>query len=176
MALTRDKKQQVIEEVESLLASAKLTVAARYAGTSVEAIQSLRHQARDGGTKVKVVKNRLFKKALQNNDALKNIDASAFSGQLIYAFNADDELAPAQSLAAFARNQPQIEFVAGLTADGQILSAEDLKTLAALPTKDQLRAQAVSVIAAPVSGIVNVLAGNVRGVLNVLKARAEQQP
>jgi large subunit ribosomal protein L10 len=175
MALTKDKKQQVIDDVEKLLASSKLTVAARYSGTSVEAMQGLRTQAGDNGTRVKVVKNRLFKKALENLEGYKGIDVSVFNGQLLYAFNEDDEVAPAQSLAAFAKTQPQIEFVAGLTADGQILNADDLKALAALPTKDQLRAQAIGVISAPATGFVNVLSANVRSVLNVLNARAEQQ-
>ena len=174
MALSKEKKQAVVEEVQQLLASSKLTVAARYAGTSVEAMQGLRAQASDNGTKVKVVKNRLFKKALTSVDGLKDLDASAFSGQLLYAFNDSDEVAPAQSLAAFAKTQPQVEFVVGLTADGQILSAEDLKALAALPTKDQLRAQAIGIISAPASSLVGVLSANVRGVLNALNARAEQ--
>jgi large subunit ribosomal protein L10 len=175
MALSKDKKQQVIEEVEALLATSKLTAAARYAGTSVSAMQDLRRQAKDDGTKIKVIKNRLFKKALQNLEAFKELDSAAFGGQLIYAFNEVDEVASAQSLAAFAKTQPQIEFVAGLTADGQIIGGDDLKALAALPSKDQLRSQAVAVFAAPMSGVVSALAGNVRGILNVLNARAESQ-
>jgi len=60
------------------------------------------------------------------------------------------------------------------SSDGKFLAAEDVKVLAALPSKEQLRGQLVGTIAAPLSGFVNVLAGNVRGVLNVLSARADQ--
>ncbi|OVE79140.1 hypothetical protein BVY00_01125, partial [bacterium G20] len=98
---------------------------------------------------------------------------SQLHGQLLYAFNSDDEVAPARALADFAKTNPQIEFVAAITAEGQLLEANAVKDLASLPTKDVLRAQLISTIAAPVSGFVNVLAGNVRGVLNVLNARAE---
>jgi large subunit ribosomal protein L10 len=176
MALSREKKDQVVKDVETLLSDSKLTVAARYQGTSVQAMQSLRHNARDSGTKVKIIKNRLFKKALQNGDAFKGVDDSVFSGQLLYAFNSEDEIAPAQSLAQFAKQHPQLEFVAALTADGKLLSADEVKTLAALPTKDQLRARVVAVIAAPASGLVNVVAANVRSVLNVLNARERNGP
>jgi large subunit ribosomal protein L10 len=93
---------------------------------------------------------------------------------LMYAFNAEDELAPAQALADFAKQQPQIEFIGGLNADGELLSAEDIKVLASLPSKQQLRAQLVGTVAAPLSGFVNIMSGNIRGVLNVLGARAEQ--
>lgn len=174
MALSRDKKNQVIDEVSDLLADAKLVVVARYPGTSVKAMQQLRTLARENGTTVRVIKNRLFKQALASNDKFKDLDTGLLSGQLIYAFNSDDEVAPAQSLAQFAKQEPQIEFVGGLSGDGQLLAAEDIKILSALPTKDQLRGQLVRVIASPLSGLVGVMNANLRGVLNVLDARAEQ--
>jgi large subunit ribosomal protein L10 len=174
MALSKDKKSEVIAEVNDLLASSKLTVLAKYQGTSVKSLQDLRRQSRDNGTQIKVVKNRLFKKVLADNEKFKDIDSNTFTGQLLYAFNAQDEIAPAQSLANFAKTEPQVEFVGALTADGQLLGPDDVKALASLPSKDQLRAQLVGTIGAPLSGFANVLAGNVRGVLNVLNARAEQ--
>jgi len=174
MALSRDKKNQVVAEVSELLASSKLTVVARYQGTSVKSMQQLRRQARENGTGVRVIKNRLFKQVLAGNDKFKDLDTDMLSGQLLYAFNADDDVAPAQSLAQFAKQEPQIEFVGGLSGDGQLLGAEDIKILAALPTKDQLRGQLVGVIASPLSGLVGVMNANLRGVLNVLDARAEQ--
>jgi large subunit ribosomal protein L10 len=174
MALSKEKKAQVLGQVSELLGSSKLTVFARYSGTSVQSLQELRTQARENGTNIRVVKNRLFKKALQESDKFPDVNLGTLSGQLIYAFNAEDEVAPAQSLAAFAKTQPQIEFVGGLSADGSILSPEDIKALAALPSKDQLRAQLVGTISAPLSGFVNVMAGNVRGLFNALNARSEQ--
>jgi large subunit ribosomal protein L10 len=174
MALSKDKKAEVVAEVSELLDSSKLTVIAKYTGTSVKSMQRLRREARETGTTVSVVKNRLFQRALNGSERFKDTSAELFTGQLMYAFNADDEVAPAQVLANFAKQQPQIEFVAGLNADGQVLSADDIKALAALPSKDQLRAQLAGTIAAPLSGFVNVLSGNIRGVMNVLNARAEQ--
>lgn len=174
MALSKDKKAEVVSQIAELLSNSKLTVLAKYSGTSVKSMQQLRNQAQQNGTVVHVVKNRLVKKALESNDKFKAVDLSLLSGQLLYAFSNEDEVAPAQNLAAFAKLEPQIEFVGGLSADGQVLSADDIKELANLPSKDQLRAQLVGTIGAPLSGFVNVLSGNVRGVLNVLTARAEQ--
>jgi large subunit ribosomal protein L10 len=174
MALSRDKKNQVVAEVSELLANSKLTVVARYQGTSVKSMQQLRRQARENGTGVRVIKNRLFKQVLAGNDKFKDLDTDMLSGQLLYAFNADDDVAPAQSLAQFAKQEPQIEFVGGLSGDGQLLGAEDIKVLAALPTKEQLRGQLVGVIASPLSGLVGVMNANLRGVLTVLDARADQ--
>jgi len=172
MALTRDKKEKVISEIERLLSDSKLTVIAKYQGTPVKAMQQLRSSAAADGTTIHVIKNRLFKKALSSDASLRDINTAEMHGQLLYAFNSDDEVAPARSLADFAKSNPQIEFVAAITADGQLLSPDSVKDLASLPTKDVLRAQLIGTISAPVSSFVNVLAGNVRGVLNVLNARA----
>ncbi len=173
MALSKDKKNDVVAEVADLLAASKMTVITKYEGTTVKAMQTLRHEARQNGTKVKVIKNRLVIKALQQSDAFKDIDASVLQGMLLYTFNSEDEVAPAQSIAQFARANPTLQFVGAITSDGSLISADDVKALAALPSKDQLRAMLVGTLAAPLSGFVNVMAGNVRGVLNVLNARAE---
>lgn len=174
MALTKDQKNQVVADVSELLAQSKLTVVAQYQGTGVKQMQELRRSARETGTTVKVVKNRLFRQALLATDSLKETDTSALTGQLLYAFNADDEVAPAQALANFAKKNPSIQFVGAITAEGQFMPVDDVKSLAALPSKDQLRAQLVGTIGAPLSGFVNVLNGNLRGFLNVLSAKAEQ--
>lgn len=173
MPLSKSDKQQVVEEVSGLLAGSKMTVIAKYEGTPVKALQQLRRDAREGGTKVKVVKNRLVVQAIKATDNVKDVDTGALQGMLLYAFNDQDEVAPAQSLQTFAKKNPSLEFVGAISADGRFLPVEDVKSLADLPSKEQLRGMLVGTIAAPLSGFVNVMAGNVRGVMNVLNARAE---
>lgn len=173
MALTKAKKHEVVDEVSNLLDSSKLTVMAAYTGTGVKQMQELRKQAKTDGTKVKVIKNRLVIKALESNDKFKEFESSLLTGQILYAFNSEDEVAPAKALSNFAKTQPTLEFVGAITADGTFIGPDDVKALASLPSKDQLRAQLVGTLAAPLSGFVGVLTGNVRGVLNVLNARAE---
>jgi large subunit ribosomal protein L10 len=174
MALTKDQKNTIVSDTAKLLSEAKMTVVASYPGTTVSSIQTLRKQARENGTTIRVIKNRLVIKALSQTENLKDIPTTAITGQLLYAFNNEDEVAPAQVIANFAKTSPTLEFIGAFTAEGQFLGTDDVKALASLPTKDQLRGQLVGTIAAPLSGFVNVLAGNVRGVLNVLTARSKQ--
>lgn len=173
MALTKEKKNQVVADVTELLSNSKLTVVAAYKGTPVKAMQDLRRSGRDSGTTLKVVKNRLVIKAIQSTDAIKDADTSALNGMLLYAFNSQDEVAPAQTLANFAKTQPTIEFIGAFTPEGAFIGPDDVKALANLPSKTQLRSMLVGTLAAPLSGFVNVMSGNVRGVLNVLNARAD---
>lgn len=172
MALSRDKKAEVVADVAKLLQDSKLTVFAKYQGTSVKSMQALRRTARDNGTQILVVKNRLFLKALEGDNRFKDASKSMFVGQLLYAFNAQDEVSPAQSLADFAKDEPQLEFVGALMADGTLLDAQEVKTLAKLPSKQQLIAEVVAMLFSPVNDITNALSGDLHGLLDGVAAKA----
>ncbi|MEK7059480.1 MAG: 50S ribosomal protein L10 [Patescibacteria group bacterium] len=172
MALTKTEKQDVIREVSDLLSNSKMTVVAKYKGTGVKALQGLRRDAKANGTKVKVVKNRLVIQAIKATDNVKDVDTSALEGMLIYAFNSDDEVAPAQSLHAFAKTNPTFQFVGAISADGQFIDADSVKALAVLPSKNQLIAGLINTLNAPVNGVMSGLTGNLHGLLQGLEAKA----
>jgi large subunit ribosomal protein L10 len=173
MAISRETKEAQVAELTKLLGDAKLTVIAQYQGLTVKDLQGLRRAAREGGVTIKVVKNRLVRVALAQTEKLKDVDTGTLTGQLLYAMSSEDEIAPAQVLATFAKEHDALKSIAAIDATGVVMNEADVKALASLPTKDQLRGMLVGTIAAPLSGFVNVMAGNVRGVLNVLNARAE---
>jgi large subunit ribosomal protein L10 len=172
MALSKTKKNDVVAEISELLGSSKMTVVAKYQGTTVKALQTLRREARSNGTKVKVVKNRLVIKAVQANDRTKDADTSSLQGMLLYAFNADDEVAPAQILNTFAKKNPTLEFVGAITGEGKFIGANDVKALADLPSKDQLIAQVVATLLSPVNDVTNALSGNLHALLDGVEAKA----
>ena len=173
MAISRQTKETQVAELVDLLNAAKLTVMAKYTTLSVKDLQSLRRKAREAGVTIKVVKNRLVRVALAATEHLKDVDTSSMKGQLLYAIGTEDEVAPAQVLAAFAKDHEALQPIGAIDATGAVLGEADVKALASLPTKEQLRGMLVGTLAAPLSGFVNVLAGNVRGVLNVLNARSQ---
>lgn len=172
MALTKAEKNEVVSEVADLLASSKMTVVAAYPGTTVKAMQTLRKAARGNGTSIRVVKNRLVIKAIQQNDALKGADVSSLSGQLMYAFNGEDEVAPAQVLADFMKANPTLEFVGAISAEGKFLSKDEVKALATLPSKAQLIAQVVAMLGSPLNDVTNALSGNLHALLDGVEAKA----
>lgn len=172
MALTKQKKQAVIGEVASLLADSKLTVVAKYQGTTVKQLQTLRKHAKDSETVVKVIKNRLVVQALNANDLYKESDKSALNSQLLYAFNNADEVAPAKALAEFAKKNPTIQFVGAYTAEGLFIGADEVKALALLPSKNELIAGIIHTLNSPVQGVMSGLTGNLHGLLQGLEAKA----
>jgi large subunit ribosomal protein L10 len=172
MALSKTQKNDVVSEISELLDSSKMTVVAKYQGTTVKALQTLRKEARANGTKIKVVKNRLVIKALAANDRTKDADTSELQGMLLYAFNADDEVAPAQVLNTFAKKNPTLEFVGAITGEGKFIGQADVKALADLPSKDQLIAQVVATLLSPVNDVTNALSGNLHALLDGVEAKA----
>jgi large subunit ribosomal protein L10 len=173
MAISRDKKNTLVAELTELFASAKGTAGATYTTLTVADLQELRASARENGVTIKIAKNRLVRVALSLNDKYKAADTSLLTGQLVYAFSDTDEVAPAQVLAKFAKKHPALALVAGFDGAGASLDTATVTALASLPTKDQLRGQLVSVIAAPLTGFLGVANGAQRGFAQVLSQRAQ---
>lgn len=172
MALSKSQKEDVVGEITDLLTSSKMTVVAKYQGIDVKSLQTLRREAKDNGTKVKVVKNRLVIRALKDSDALKDTDTAALEGMLLYAFNGEDEVAAAQVLNNFAKKNPSLEFVGAISATGEFLDAATVKDLAKLPGKNQLLAGIINTLNSPVRGVMSGLSGDLHGLLRAIEAKA----
>lgn len=173
MAITKDKKSELVAELAQLFSTAKTTVTAKYTGLSVQDMQELRKVARENGIVIKVVKNRLVRVALSESKDYKEADTSLLTDQLLYAFSDEDEVAPAQVLAKFAKTHDDLKLVSGFS-DGVALDTAAVAQLANLPTKDQLRGQFVGVLSAPLSQFMAVANGTQRGFTQVLAQKAEQ--
>jgi large subunit ribosomal protein L10 len=172
MAISRDKKNELVAELTDLLTSAKTTAFAAYQGLSVADLQKLRASAREAGVTIKVVKNRLVRVVLASIDTYKEIDTSSLNGQLLYAISADDEVIPAKILNDFAKENPALAIAGGLSSDGILMSADDVKALAALPSKNQLIAEVIAQLLSPVHDVTNALSGNLHALLDGIEAKA----
>ena len=172
MAITRDKKQTLVAELTDLLTNAKGTAFAQYAGISVTDLQELRKAAREAGVTIKVVKNRLVSVALSQVKSYKDTDTSGLTGQLVYAFSDNDEVAPAQVLNTFSKTHPALVLAGGISAEGLALGTTDVVALAGLPSKNQLIAEVVAQLLSPVHDVTNALSGNLHALLDGVEAKA----
>ncbi len=172
MAISKDKKNALVSEMSELLTSAKGTAFAAYNGTSVADLQLLRRKARESGVTIKVVKNRLMRVALSDNQTYKDADTSALQGQLLYAFSADDEVMPAKVLNDFAKSNPSLVLAGGFSGEGLAQNASDVTALAGLPSKHQLIAEVVAQLLSPVHDVTNGLSGNLHALLDGVADKA----
>ena len=173
MAISRVAKEQAVDILSKELGRIKLAVMTDYRGLTVREVEELRSVLRDEGISYRVTKNTLLRLASKNTPALADIDPSTFIGPTALAMGFDDEVAPARVIFQFAKTHQALEIVGGITGDGQVLTAAQVKALATLPTREQLLGQVVGTIAAPLTGFVGVMSGNVRSIINVLNALSE---
>ena len=172
MAISKDKKNELVADLTKLLTNAKTTVYAKYQGLTVAELQELRKAAREAGVKIKVVKNRLVRVAMGQIAVYKDTDTTGLTGQLLYAISDSDEVAPAKVLANFAKDHDALDLIGGFSDLGNALSADEVKSLAAMPSKNELIAQVVAQLLSPVTDSISGLTGGLPGILSGLEAHA----
>lgn len=171
MVLTREQKGQLIEDLVNRFLKAQSVVLVNYRGLKVGQIQELRRKLREKGIDFKVVKNTLLKLALAKSKL--EIDQDLFKKPMALAFDYQDEIQPCKNLYEFSKTNEALEILGGVI-DGQFISLEKVKSLASLPSREELYAKIVGSCAAPISGFVNVLAGNLRNLISVLRQYQER--
>lgn len=165
MAKTRQQKEEIVQELVEQMKTSKSAVFANFQGLTVQQTEELRQKCREAGVSLVASKKSLLKKALSLSGL--DVDTKAFEGGVAVALGLEDEVAPAQVLANFAKDHEVVTLFGGVL-EGEFMDEAKVKQLAKLPSKQQLLGQLVGTINAPVSGFVNVLAGNLRGLVGVL--------
>ena len=173
MAISKAKKDTLVADLTALLSDAKLTAYARYQGLTVAELQELRKAAREAGVKIKVVKNRLVRVAMNEIALYKDTDTTGLTGQLVYAISDSDEVAPAKVLAEFAKTHPALELAGGFNDTGKSLDQAEITTLAKMPSKNELIAQVVAQLLSPINDTVSGISGGLSGIISGLEAAKE---
>ncbi len=154
MALNREQKEAVIDEVANVASSAFSAVAAEYRGLSVSEMTQLRSEARNNGVYLKVVKNSLARRAIEGTDFECLMDG--LSGPLVLAFSKEDPGAAGRVIKEFAKDHENLK-VTMLAIGGKQLDATQLDILASMPTYDQAISMLMSVMQAPVTKLAQTL-------------------
>ena len=153
MPLNVEDKKAIVADVGAQLAGAQTVVLAEYRGIPVEQLTKLRASARDQGVYLRVLKNTLARRAAQGTQFEPLADSMV--GPLIYGISADP-IASAKVLQNFAKTQDKLIITAGLY-NGKLLDLAGVKSLASIPSRDELLSQLLGVMLAPVSAMARVL-------------------
>jgi large subunit ribosomal protein L10 len=173
--ISKDQKKKIIKNLSDKFSKSKAIVFLGFQGLTAGENIELRRKLRDENVEYKVAKKTLIKKGLEDAKVIGDKDKElGLNGPVAVAVGYDDEVAPARLANEYYKTNKKLKLLGGFIA-AKYLDAKEIKALALLPGKDQLRAQLVGTINAPVSGFVNVLAGNMRGLVNVLKAIEEKK-
>ena len=170
--LSRVSKDLIIGEVEKEIKSRPAFFITQHGTISATAMDKLRAKLRSSKSKYVTVKNRLGKKAFEN--AKMPALSETMTGACGITFTDGDVALSSKTLMDFARENEGFKIKAGYL-NGQVMTGEQVKTLASLPSREVLIARVVGGMQAPISGFVGVLAGTLRKIVTVLDAVAKKK-
>lgn len=167
----RPEKVAVVEEVRGKFSAASAAVLTEYRGLNVAAISQLRRQLREAGGEYKIYKNTLVRFA--THDLGLEID-ELLTGPTAITFIEGDAAAVAKALRDYARTNPALVVKGGLLGTKQ-LSADQIRALAELPSREVLLSQLAGAIAAPMQQFAGLLQALPRNFAYGLKALIEDR-
>ncbi len=143
--MNREEKSQLLSELNGLFSGSELVIVAHYKGLTVKEVSELRDKIREAGAGFKVTKNRITRLALKGTK-FEGI-ADLFTGPTAIAF-ANDPVSACKACVNFAKDNEKLVIMGGANSEG-VLSIDDIKKLASIPSMDELRAKIIGLLQAP---------------------------
>ena len=165
MAITKEKKQEIIKELGEKIDKQKSVVFIDYAGTSVKDLSSLRKGLRQSGNELKIAKKTLINRAFEE----KKMDLSIrdLGGQVGVVFGYEDEVSSSKNVYEFSKTHETVKILGGLL-EGNFYEVSDIVKIAKLPSREQLLGGLMGTLNAPISNFAYVLSGTLSQFVQVL--------
>ncbi|MGA2089873.1 MAG: 50S ribosomal protein L10 [Endomicrobiales bacterium] len=170
--MPKPEKEQLVQELTEKMKHNNGVIVTQYQGMTVAELSELRAKLRAHKCEYTVVKNTLGSIALKNA-GLESF-AQFFEGPTAIAIENGDPVAPAKVILDFTKEHAKLKIKAGLMGT-KMLSSDDVKALAALPSREVLLSRMLGSLQSPISGFVNVLQGTIRKFVYVLDAVQKSQ-
>lgn len=172
MTLRLEDKKAIVAEVGKVAAKASAVVTAEYSGLTVEQMTKLRVEARKVGVDLRVVRNTLARRAVENTTFA--CLQETLVGPLLLAFSMQEPSAAARLMKNFAKDYEKL-VVKALVFEGMLLGANDLNRLASLPTRDEAIASLMAVMKAPIAKFVRTMAEPTAKLARTFSALSDQK-
>lgn len=150
--MNRDEKKELLNELHELFNNSEVVVISHYKGLTVAEVSELRNVVRKAGAGFRVTKNRITKLALK--DTKFEGLADLFTGPTAIAF-AQDPVSACKACVEFAKNNEKLVIVGGAMSTG-VLTVNEIKRLATIPSMDELRAKIIGLLQAPAAQLARV--------------------
>lgn len=158
MAITKDKKGQILKKLEDKFSKAQAVYFAENKGLTVKDVSALRKKLRESGVDFVVAKKTLMKLAAKNQN-LPEITDEIMTGPIAAVIGYEDMIIPSKIVKDFGATVDNRVVLTGGIMEGKLLSKAQAMELASLPSKQELLARLVRTIKGPISGFYMVLKG-----------------
>jgi large subunit ribosomal protein L10 len=165
MALTKTQKEKIIKDLKDKISKQKAMIFIDFTGLKVKDLFNLRKKLKTADSELKVAKKTLMGIALK--EAKLKIDTKKMAGEIALVFGFKDEISSSKVLYQFSRENPNLKILGGFF-ENKFKEAEDIITLAQLPSREELLARLVGSIQAPITNFFYILQANIKGLIIVL--------
>jgi len=170
--MSKEKKAKIIDSLEETFSRCSLGILTDYRGLTAHEMTSLRRKLEEAGIEYRVVKNTLARFAAER---LGRTDlAATFEGPVALALGYGGIVEPARVLTDYINNSKSILTVKGGFLSDSLLTAEEVLTLAKLPSREVLLAKVFGAMQSPIVALVNCLNAPIAGLARLLQARITQ--
>ena len=170
--MRRNDKEKEIENLRKEFTDARNLLLAGFQGLTVGQDTELRRAIRDAGSRYRVVKNTLAKRAAQGT-ALEPIKEQ-FTGSSAVAYNAEDPVSLAKAITTYAKTHPRLVFKAGVV-EGRVIDLADLNQIASLPSKEELISKLMFLLNAGAQGLASVIQAVPRNLAVVMEQAGKEK-
>jgi len=153
------------------MAKAKVAVLTRFMGLNVEKMTQLRRELRKANVEYRVLKNTLFRLAIQGTD--KEALIPHLEGPLGVAWSESDSVAPARVLAKFSKEYPELKILVA-SSEGRVWGPADIQAWVTLPSLEELRGRILGLIQAPGSQLVRLITTPGTQLARLIHSRSQQ--
>ena len=157
--MNKTEKQQLVADLHEQFSRATVMVATGFQGLTVEEMSALRRRLREAKGEIRVIKNSLARRAMEDTAAKPLADS--LSGPVAVTLGYADPISPVKALVEFAQRDARLTLL-GAVVEAQFIAGSGIKRLATLPSRTELLARVASRLNAPVHGLVAVLGGTLR--------------
>ena len=169
---TKAFKSEKIDAIKTKIEKAQVAIITEYKGLSVEEITNLRRALQKEGGDYMVTKNTLAKVAIKGTQY--EVMSDLMKGPIAIAFGFEDQVSPAKVVSKFVKDTKKGEIL-GAVLEGNLLSANEAKALANLPSKEELYAKLLGSINSPATGITLGINGVMAALTRAVAAVRDQK-
>lgn len=172
MPKTKQQKIEIVKTIQQSLNQAKAVVFSDYKGLNMKQLSDLRNKLREENAEFTITKNTLLERTVPSSDL--QLPASSLTGPTATLFAYDDQISPIKILVKAFKDASLGKIKFGFLGT-ELLDEAKIIQLSTLPSKNELRAKTVGILAAPIQGIVAVLQANLRNLAFVLSKIEKQK-
>ena len=172
MPKTKEQKQQILEQIAENLKNQQSMLFVDYKGLGVQDLSQLRKQLKEVGAKMEIAKKTLLAKTFSEQGI--EVNFKEMEGQIGVVYSFEDPVSGVKAAYTFAKGNENLKLLIGYM-ESSVLTTEQVKELAQLPSREQLITTFVGTLAAPIQGLVRVMEGNIKGLVIALNAIGEKK-